>query len=62
MTSIPHKPSTTKANPIGQHAELPELDERERMIPELVSFHAKLKVWWYDERRVLLREREDNEP
>lgn len=51
------KISAGQANPIGDYPELPELDEQEKKSPELVSYHEKLRKWYYDLRRVLLRER-----
>lgn len=56
---LTHKPATESAKPFGNYPELPDLDEDEKKVPELVSYHAKLKQWWYDVRRVLLRERDE---
>lgn len=56
---LPHKPAVTTAKPFGPYPDLFELDEREKAIPEIVSYHRKLNEWYYDLRRVLLREREE---
>lgn len=56
--ALPHKPSTTAANPLGPYPSFPELSAEEARRPELVSLHAKMKDFYEQLQKVLLRERE----
>lgn len=57
--ALPHKPSTTAANPLGPYPSFPALSAEETKRPELVSYHAKLEGWYEQLQKVLLREREE---